>query len=195
MVHKVRFGLGQQSLFPFFKIGKEGEEVAERSIPCVVYAPKYDEKLREEYDVEITDEGKFRVTTTRIGQRSVIDFVGEFDSYDEAREVMFGKFNQDFNRPSEYSIKFAGRSPAERVWDYTDKGRQVKSSISMTEGTKSIQVVEVRPRVVTVKIRKAPPFILTVRDIHPRYFEKVRERHEVRLTRLRRMGRKSFRSK
>jgi len=190
MVHRV-----VQRALPFFRVGRTGKEEAVRTLPCVVYAPKYDTRLREEYDVEITDDGKYRVTTTRVGERSVSDFVGEFDSYEEARETMFAKFEQDFNRPSEMSIQQAGRSPTERVWDYTTGGRQVKASISIVEGSKTIQVVEVKPRVVTLKIRKAPPFVLTVKDIHPKYFDKLRVRHEKRLARLRRLRRKSFRGR
>src|SRR3990170_5800915 len=96
MVHKTI----QQSS-PFFEVGEKGQQRAVKSIPCVVYAPKYDEKLREEFEVEVTDEGTYRITTTRIGKRGVSDFVAEVDSYDQARDVMFEKFNQSFNRPSE----------------------------------------------------------------------------------------------
>ena len=176
--------------FPMFRVA---DDEVSKTLPVVIYAPKYDTRLREEYDVEVTKDGKFRVTTTRVSQRNVIDFVGEFENYEEAREIMFAKFNQDFNRPSEFAIRHGGRSPAERVWDYTEGGRKVKASISIVEGSKSVQVVEYKPRVVTLKIRKQAPLVVSVRSLYPKYFEKSREKHDVRLTRLRRMRRKSFR--
>lgn len=111
---------------------------------------------------------------------------------------MFGKFNQDFNRPSEYAIKFGGASPAEEVWT-SQKAREMKASVSMVEGTNRVEVIEIRPKdamrpkEITLKIKQQTPFILTVRDLHPKYFDKIRERHDVRLTRLRRLRRKGFR--
>jgi hypothetical protein len=61
----------------------------------------------------VQDDGSFNVEVTKVGQKNVIDFVGNYKTYDEAREMMFDKFNQDFNRPSESAIKNAGRSPLE----------------------------------------------------------------------------------
>lgn len=98
---------------PVWQISEEEGIKAVKRIPCVVYAPKYDEKLREEYEVEITDRGTFRVYTTKIGQKNVFDYVGEFSSYSDVRDALFGKFFMDFNRPSEYAIRHAGRSPLE----------------------------------------------------------------------------------
>lgn len=161
-----------------------GEQRAVKKIPVVVYAPKYDNELREEYDVEILPNGKFRVTTTRVARKNVTDEVGVYDSYDEAREVMFDKFNQDFNRPSENAIKSAGRSPAERVWDSTSGGRDVKASISMTEGSRDFQVVGYGPKTVTIKIKREGPFILSVKDIHPKFFSNLGKMHSKRIGRL-----------
>lgn len=174
---------------PIWRIDEGGAIVAVKRIPCVVYAPKYDSQLREEYEVEITSENTFRLYATKIAKRDVRDFVGEFRTYEEVRDTMFGKFFKDFNRPSEYAIHYGGRSPMETLWDYTEKGRQVKGSISIVEGSKTITVVEAKPRVITVKIKKAPPFILTISGLYPKYFEKSRERHERRLARLRRAKR------
>lgn len=150
------------------------------------------QKLREEYEVEITKEGKYRVTTTRVSQRNVTDFVGEFDTYDEARDIMFNKFEQDFNRPSEFSIRHAGRSPKEKIWDYTPKGREVKASISIIEGTNKFETVEVRkatktrPAVVQVRLETTAPTHITVRSLYPTFFDKRRQSQKGRLKRLRR---------
>jgi len=179
MVHKPR------SVEQFFALGKE-EQIATKRIPVVVYAPKYDEELRKEYEIEITDEGKFRINTTRVGQRIITDYVDEVDSYEEAREICFEKFFRDFNRLSEMAIA-TGISPLERVWDYSKEEREVKASISMVEGTKEIQVVEYTPTFVTIKIMENPPFILTLRELHSNYFEMIRKKHEKRLTRLKRI--------
>lgn len=141
--------------------------------------------------MEIVD-GKFKVTTVGIGQRSVTDVVGTFDTYEEARDVMFSKFNDDFNRPSEYAIKFKGHSPVDKVWDYSEKGRELKASISMTEGSRTTSVVSYKPQVITLRVRKKAPFILTVRDLHPLYFEHTRKLHVKRIERLKKMRRNHF---
>jgi hypothetical protein len=153
-------------------------------------APKYDEKLRVEYEVEITSRNTFRLYATKVSKRNVHEYLGEFKSYKEAREFMFTKFYNDFNRPSEYSIRYAGASPLQKIWDYTKDGRQVKNSISIVEGSKTVRVVEYKPKVITLKIRKEAPLAITVSSLYPKYFEKKRERHERRLQRLRRMKRR-----
>ena len=99
-----------------------------------VIGEKYDDEVREEFAVTINEEGKFDVEITRVARKSVTGTLGTFDTYEEARDAMFNKFFDDFNRPSENAINYGGRSPLENVWDYTEDGRKAKASTSMVEG-------------------------------------------------------------
>lgn len=176
--------------YTVWRMDDESGIKAVKRIPCVVYAPKYDSKLREEYEVEVTPEGKFRVFATKVSKRNVHEFVGEYKSYRDARDSMFTKFFDDFNRPSEYSIRYGGHSPLEKIWDYSPKGRECKASISIVEGSKEVKVVKYTPKLVTVQVAQPPPFIMTVTTIYPKYFEKARERHYRGLERMRGLRRK-----
>jgi hypothetical protein len=155
---------------------------------------KYDEKLREEFEILQNPDGSFSVEVTRVGKKTVVDDMGNFRTYEEAKEAMFEKFNQDFNRPSEMAIRAKGYSPLERVWDATDAGRQVKHSISIIEGETAFTAEQTRPKEQVIKIRTDVPVMITVRELYPRYFNGIVERHRRRISRMRgtrRMGRLS----
>lgn len=165
-----------QSLAVF---GMEGGRVR-RTMPVVVYAPKYDENLREEGDINITADNRFELRVTKVGKRNVDESEGTFDSYDDAKKALFEKFFRDFNRPSENAIRHAGRSPAERVWDYTPEGRELKNSVSIIEGEKKVEVVSYTPKSLTITIPKGAPLEISIRTLYPRYFTKMRQRKATR---------------
>jgi len=105
---------------------------------------------------------------------------------------MFTKFFNDFDRPSKKAIS-AGWSPYSKIWNRTRKGRETTQSISIVEGSKSIAVERVTPREITLKIRKAPPTIITVHSIYPSYREKIKKAHYKAIAKMARMKRKGFR--
>jgi hypothetical protein len=105
---------------------------------------------------------------------------------------MFDKFYKDFDRPSQNAIN-AGWSPNERIWNKTRAGRETLQSISIVEGTKEIEVTEVTPKTVTIKIKKAPPTIISVHSIYPEYLANVKRRHAQAIKRLSRKKRMGFR--
>jgi len=170
------------------------EDFAEegKRLPCVIYCPKYDQKLREEYEV-VAEDGFFIVYTTKIGQREAREEVGRFGSYSDARDAMFVKFFKDFDRPSKSAIE-AGWSPNQSVWDRTRKGMEVKHSISIIEGTKEVKVTEITPKKMKIEITKpTAPTIISVHNIYPSYLKSVRQKHEKAVRRMARMKRIGFR--
>jgi hypothetical protein len=132
------------------------------------------------------------VYTTKIGKRETREEVGRFLTYSDARDAMFDKFYKDFDRPSKNAIN-AGWSPDEPIWNRTRKGRQCKDSISIVEGTKEIEVERVTPEEMVIKIKKAPPTIISVHSIYPTYLKGVRKRHELAVKRMAQKKRMGFR--
>ncbi len=106
--------------------------------PMVVYVPKYDSKLREEFEVKQVD-GKYHVYITRIGKKPVRIFLGVFDDMALVREAVLEQFDEDFNRDPK------GRR---HVWERTPAGRDALYSVSLHEGSKMITVT---PRTVEIK--------------------------------------------
>ena len=154
---------------------------------------KYDEKLREEFSVEFNPEtGEFIVYTTKIGKRERREEVGRYLTYSDVRDALFDKFYKDFDRPSPNAIAF-GWNPNETVWNRTRAGREVKDSVSLIEGTKEIEVERITPKEITIKIKKAPPTIISVHSIYPQYLAGLKKRHEFAVKRMSRMKRKGFR--
>jgi hypothetical protein len=88
------------------------------------------------------------------------------------------------------SIRHAGHSPFERVWDSSEAGREVKASITLVEGDARIiqsAVPVAGKQVVTIETKT--PAIITVRTMYPKYFDETIARHDRRISMLRRKGR------
>jgi hypothetical protein len=144
------------------------------------------------------------VEITKVGQNTRLsEDLGTFNTYEEAKASLFERFDDLFNRPSEYSIRAGKRSPNEKVWDTTQRGREVKASISIIEGDEAEAVLGARVESIetTPKGRKMKSFtirvpdigmptIISVRTLYPAYFKHVSETHSKRMARLKR-----FRSK
>ena len=138
------------------------------------------------------EDGAFVVYTTKIGKREAREEVGRYLTYSDARDAMFDKFFKDFDRPSPNAIA-SGWSPRESVWDRTRKGREVKDSVSMIEGTKEVEVQKVTDKEMIIKIKKAPPTIISVHSIYPQYLQGLRRRHDMAVKKMARKKRLGFR--
>lgn len=175
-----------------------------RKFSVVVYAPKYDNILREEAEIEVTEDGKFKVEITKVGKNTRLsEDLGTFDSYEEAKGVLFEKFFDFFNKPSEHAIK-SGANPDWKVWDEDKFGnlrsqgsnaQLMKRSVSIIEGDEAktilgARVEEYKPRKMTGLVRipdVGMPTVISVRTLYPSYFKHVAEVHARRKARLKRM--------
>jgi len=178
-----------------------------RKFSVVVYAPKYDNILREEAEIEVTEDGKFKVEITKVGKNTRLsEDLGIFDSYEEAKGVLFEKFFDFFNRPSEHAIR-SGANPNWQVWDEDKLGNTrsqgsnaqlVKKSVSIIEGDEAkailgARVEGYRPRKMTGLVRLPDvgmPTVISVRTLYPSYFRHIAEVHARRKARLKRFRRR-----
>jgi len=125
--------------------------------------------------------------------------LGTFSSYEEAKARLYDRFDELFNRPSKNAIEH-GASPRAKVWDYTEKGRDVKRSISIIEGDEvqavlgaSVTSVQMSPKgrkQKSYQIRipdMGMPTIITVRTLYPSYFKHVKQIQAKRIGRVKRL--------
>jgi hypothetical protein len=98
------------------------------SYPIVVYVPKYDSKLREEFEVKMTDDGKYELWVVQIGRgRQTRQLIGIYSDLDQVRKEAIAQFYHDFNRDTKGHPN---------VWQHSGRGRTVINSVSLHEGSK-----------------------------------------------------------
>ena len=184
----------------------DDEEIKRRrSFSVVVYAPRYDDELREEATITLED-GTFKVEITRVGKNSRwSEDLGTFNTYEEAKASLYDRFDELFNRPSENAIQH-GANPRWKVWDEDKYGesrspsspaQQTKRSVSLIEGDDAEAVLGARVESIetTPKGRKMKsytirvpdvgmPTVISVRTLYPSYFKHVSDLHVKRMRRL-----------
>lgn len=92
--------------------------------------PKYDNKLREEFDVTYRD-GQYHVYIVRRGVHATKIYVGAFSNLDDVRVTCLEQFERDFNRDPK---------GVRNVWQRTQKGREALETVSLHEGSQLISV-------------------------------------------------------
>jgi hypothetical protein len=185
-----------------WKAPSDEEIKRRREFSVVLYAPKYDEKLREEATITYNEtDGTFEVEITKVGKAKWSENLGRFSSYEEAKAKLYSRFDDLFNTPSPSGM---GGS-----WDYDKDGNQrtsshpamqTKRSISLIEGDEAEAVLKARVESVefTPKGKKMKsytirvpdtgmPTMISVRTLYPSYFKHIDQLHTKRVARLRRI--------
>jgi hypothetical protein len=128
MAHGMKFE--ELSSTPLIRKIYRTPSVSQRiTYPIVVYVPKYDSKLREEFEVKMTKDGKYELWLVQIGRRRTRQLIAVFSNLDQVRQAVISQFYRDFNRDPK------GRK---NVWQRTIKGRAVVNRVSVHEGSKLV---------------------------------------------------------